>query len=1158
MNSMSLSTDLAAGADLGSLGRIIVVDDEKELLHAIVDSLSDVGYDVVGFESASQALAQIDDQIFDILISDMIMPEMTGIDLIQKALAIDSELIALLMTGQASIETAVDAMRRGAFDYVIKPFKLRSLLATLDRAIAQRRIRLENVQLHQTVAIYELGLALSHGADSGTVLAKIADAALAQCDADEVSILLPYRESDEFYVAESRGAGRASLRGQRVPRDRGICGKVARELHPLVTHGPADDERVEGIRPRHDIYHSVSSPMLSSGKLVGILNVNATRRKRPFSLGQLKGLGILVTVAATIIEDTLLRKRLAGAEAKFAELIEAAPDAIVAVNLDSNIIFINKQTENLFGYKSEELNGKPIEILIPSEYRKGHVRTRNNYLQVPTQRTSGFLDNLYGLRKDGSRFPADVKLSPLNTDEGTIVVSSIRDITERQTMIDQLKRATVELAEAKAQVERERDQLEARVAQRTQELARAKEEAEVANSAKSAFLATMSHEIRTPMNGVIGMVDVLHQTSLRSYQVEMVELIQESATSLLGIIDDVLDFSKIEAGKLDISHEPFDIAAVVEGVCTMLNRLADKKGVELTVFADPDLPSQVLGDGQRLRQVLVNLANNAIKFSSKVEWPGRVAVRAMLAERSPELATVDFQVIDNGIGMDDEVQARLFRPFTQADSSTSRHYGGTGLGLAICRQLAELMGGNISVQSSLGHGSAFTVRLPFSTVRLPFSAISRETAVAPPAADVVGLSCLVIGGPDGLAPDLTTYLAHAGAQVQTLPDLVAAQRWIRSDLSGPWVWVIDFDKTHPTVEELTATIGLCPAIDVRLLAIVTERGTRRKPRDKGAGIVTVDGNALCRQTFLRAVAIAAGRKMLEPDAPSLVAHRNGEAIAPQTREEALSNGRLVLVAEDNETNQKVILQQLALLGYVADVAGNGQAAFERWQLGDYSLLLTDVHMPQMDGYELTAAIRAEENEASRIPIIALTANALTGEVERCLAAGMDDYLSKPARLEDLQTVLNDWLPPPDTDAPGGCTALAEAAREAPEPAPVRAQAPVDVSVLENLIGSDPVMVTEFLEDFRRNAAAIAKELHAAWTSNDITAVGAAAHKLKSSARSIGALSLGEICADLEQQAKKEQIETVAGLLPPFDAALTTVNEYLNSRHARDEAERGNE
>ncbi len=724
----------------------------------------------------------------------------------------------------------------------------------------------------------------------------------------------------------------------------------------------------------------------------------------------------------------------------------------------------------------------------------------------------------------------------------------IKDINERK-----LAEATVRYLN---------EDLENKVAARTADLGLARQAAEEANRAKSAFLAAMSHEIRTPMNGVIGMVDVLHQSSLKGYQVEMVDLIRESAYSLLSIIEDILDFSKIEAGKLELENEPMSVVGMVEKVCTMLDHLAEKKTVELTLFTDPAIPAEVLGDAGRLRQVLTNLVNNAIKFSGSREQPGLVSVQAVLADdckdtggttswmeeveqcmeqrsgvprathgavagRSPDRVVVEIRIADNGIGMDEETLSGLFTSFTQADASTTRRFGGTGLGLAIAHHLVELMGGEIAVQSTPGKGSIFTVRLPF----VPLPAKAEADAAESP---VAGLSCLVVGDSQGLADNVAaTYLAHGGATVERVPDLAAAQERGGARSPGLWVWVLDAAGVPPPLDELRAIARTRPEQDIRF--VVIERGQRRKPRLENADVVLVDGNVLTRWTLFKAVAIAAGRAQEEKAMP--LTGKTEAAFSPPLRATALRQGRLILVTEDNETNQKVILRQLALLGFAADVADDGRQALERWQSGDYALLLTDLHMPEMDGYELTTAIRAEEKGSRHIPIVALTANALKGEAEHCHAVGMDDYLSKPVQLVQLKAMLEKWLPAAVEPSPGS---------PAISPTQAMVSEPVDVNVLKALVGDDPAVISEFLHDFRSSAAQIAAELKIAYAAGQAAQVGALAHKLKSSARSVGALALGELCAEIEQAGKADQSKVLVALLLRFEVEITVVDEYLDS------------
>ncbi len=640
----------------------------------------------------------------------------------------------------------------------------------------------------------------------------------------------------------------------------------------------------------------------------------------------------------------------------------------------------------------------------------------------------------------------------------------------------------------------------------------------------------MSHEIRTPMNGVIGMLDVLHQTSLKGPQVEMVELIRESGLLLLSIINDILDYSKIEAGRLDIERIPLRIEQVVERVCVILDRMAEKAGVELALFVDPAFPAEVLGDPGRLRQVLVNLINNAIKFSVEQSRRARVTVRAVLAGRDTQQITLGIRVSDTGIGMDAATVSRLFRPFTQADASTTRRFRGTGLGLAIAHDLLQLMGGQITVQSAVGEGSTFALHVPFA--RVPY-----EKHAAPPKSIIAGLVCVVVGEPDGLGDDLAVYLRHAGATVFRESNLERAQQ--PSGIApGPSVWVIDTGDECPSAEELRSMAGLPPQAHARIVMVAVERGKRRIPRRIAPDVIMVDGNVLRRETFLTAVAAAAGRVALEPA-------RGEEKQDPAqrvmlSRDEALRTGCLILVVEDNETNQKVILAQLRAFGLTADVVSNGREALERWESTSYGLLLTDLHMPQMDGYELTTAIRTRESAAQRVPIVALTANALQGEADRCREVGMDDYLSKPVALADLKATLDKWLP----SASLGARLNETTDRASAWPAAVAM--PADINVLKALVGGDEETMRKLLREFTASTDGVAAAMRAACAAGQPAAARAAAHKLKSSARAIGALVLSELCVDMERAGGAGDMEMLATKLPLFENEISLVNTYLRS------------
>ncbi len=794
--------------------------------------------------------------------------------------------------------------------------------------------------------------------------------------------------------------------------------------------------------------------------------------------------------ALVLIQDITARK---AAEAQRDRFFNLPVDMICIAGMDGRFKRLNPAFSATLGWTIEELLARPfIDFVHPDDRVKTMAEVEKLGFGIPTLS----FENRYQC-KDGSWRWLSWMTQPF-PEEG-LLYATARDVTENKLAEEVGQRLTTELEHAKR-------------------------DAEQANLAKSQFLATMSHEIRTPMNGVIGMVDVLHQTSLRGYQVEMVDLIRESAYSLLAIIEDILDFSKIEAGRLEIDNTPIEVAAVVKATCGMLVHVAARKRVELTLFVDPQIPVALLGDAMRLRQVLVNLASNAIKFSSSDERQGRVSVRALLFEQESEQVTVEFRVTDNGIGMSDTILSKLFTPFTQADASTTRQYGGTGLGLTIARHLVGLMGGEIIVESEPGQGSTFCARIPMQRTQ-------QEHAQPEEASPVAGLHCIVVGGAQGMADDMASYLAHAGADVRREQDLASARAAADARPLGSTVWVVDTQGQAPPPEELRAAARP----DAGDCILMIGRGQQRRPRTVAPDLVTIDGDALTRRTFLNTVALAAGRMDLDA---TLISVGKGESeFHPPDRSQAARTGKLILVAEDNETNQQVILRQLAVLGFAADIVSDGREALERWELGSYALVLTDLHMPRMDGYDLTRAIRLGEAGRPRIPIIALTANALCGEADRCRAAGMDDYLSKPAPLSELKAALEKWLPASGDTQPRQ-QALPEATADS--------EVPIDPGVLAGLVGDDPAAQQRILDIFRGSLPATAAELRNACKDGDARRAGAAAHKLKSSARSIGALRLGNLCTELETVSRDGDAAKVAELLSRFEAEVIAVQAHLDA------------
>ncbi|MBP9928380.1 MAG: PAS domain-containing protein [Rhodoferax sp.] len=778
------------------------------------------------------------------------------------------------------------------------------------------------------------------------------------------------------------------------------------------------------------------------------------------------------------------------------------------------IVFVNNAFARLTGYTQAEVIGRSPGLLDgpltdPAELtrmRSAVARFEPVHIEVVKY------------TKPGRPSPVEIDLTPVAADgQGfTHYVSVIRDIRER-------RRAEEALREMNSG-------LEERVLHRTLELERARALAEQANRAKSSFLATMSHEIRTPMNGVIGMIDVLEQSHLRANQLEMVKTARESAYALLAIVDDVLDFSKIEAGQFEIESVPMEIEAVVEGVCDALRHLSEGNGVELRLYADPRLPPRMLGDAGRLRQVLMNLVGNAVKFSSGQSRPGSVSLRALRVADGVGADSLALVVTDNGIGMDSGTLSRLFSPFSQADASTTRRFGGTGLGLSISQRLVAMMDGEITASSRPNEGSTFTVRLPMPLP--PADAATSQTTVAQALA---GLRCLVLGA-SRHAADLADYLAHAGSAVRLMPSLAEMPGFVRQVGQGCCVVVV-----ADALEDIDAVLAACRAVGLEcpattLAFVVIESGRRHRPRRQKPDQVGLDGKCLHRAVFLHSVALAAG---IEPAGQAVAVAAQIDAPAPAPEPTRRSGAEpLILVAEDNAINQQVLAKQLAVLGYRAQMVGNGVEALACWRRGGHALLLTDLHMPEMDGYTLAATVRAEEAAGPRLPIVALTANALRDEEVRCRQAGMDGYLTKPVRLAQLKAAIECWLRP----------ASPQARQAAPDGPAAFIPAPADLDVLAELVGDDPQDIREVLMAFRANTARSSLELAHAHAGGDVQAVADIAHKLKSAARAIGAAALGQICADIEKTATSSPRGAALGvLMAAFDGELRALHRFLDAR-----------
>ena len=803
-------------------------------------------------------------------------------------------------------------------------------------------------------------------------------------------------------------------------------------------------------------------------------------------------------------ERKLAEKEIARQSKYFQALIENSPTAVVMLDNDQKITHCNPAFEDLYGYRGEEIAGRDIDGLISTDDTKKEAAAltqsvMNKRVEIISKRK----------RSDGTLVDVEIFGVPIFIgEERSGALAIYHDIST---------------------------------------LVKSRQVAEEANRAKSEFLANMSHEIRTPMNGVIGMLDIALDTELSKEQTEYLSIALQSAEALLTLLNDILDYSKIEAKKLEFEMIEFDLRTAVEGVAYTIANRAEAKGLELAALIPPAIPTRLIGDPSRLRQILVNLAGNAIKFTEH----GEVILHVESAKEGDQTAQIKFSVTDTGIGIKKDRLDAIFERFTQADGSTTREFGGTGLGLAISQHLVEGMGGTLSVESEYGKGSVFSFTLEFE------KQAQKEGEAETLITDLDGLKILVIDDNTTNRMILLKMIEGFGANGKAVSSgeeglnalKEAREKGVLYDLV-----LLDMQMPGMDGEQTARAIFSDPrkkTLSVVVLTSMGKRGDAKRLETLGcAGYLLKPIKQ--RMLFEALVAI-----MNEKKAKPLGA---GRLVTRHTVNEQTKYEKAILLVEDNSVNQKVAVALLTKAGHTVDIANDGQEALNKMEGKDYGLLLMDVQMPIMDGLEASRRIRlSEEGGQQHVPIIAMTAHAMQGDRERCLEAGMDDYITKPLDKRSLFAAIDRWMniekeedadilpvsPFTDTEEIETKIVAEKTTRSQPTTGSrTKNILPVNIDEALPRFDNDRAFFDEMAQEFLNHLPQRIEEMQSSLQRVDATSLSRAAHNLKGVAATFSATHLTELAATLEEESGGGEFYQAETLISQIDQEANKVIDFF--------------
>ncbi len=968
-------------------------------------------------------------------------------------------------------------------------------VALLETFADQAVIAIENVRLFQELkartqdltrsvgelqALGEVSQAVSSTLDLETVLATIVSRAV-QLSGSHGGVVYEFDEGAQRFHARATHQVTAehleALRAAPIRLGEGAIGHAGVIREAVQVADIEDEQQLVAPQAREHLIRQgmrslLAMPLIREGRLLG--GIVITRREiGAFSPAVVATLQTFASQSVLAFQNARLFREIQSQKQYSDMLVETSPVAIATMDLGGAVVGWNPGAERLFGYTQAEALGRRMEDLVATPETREEVRANirqtldGEWIQAITRRA----------RKDGSVVDVEISSMPVVVQGAKVgMIGIYHDITE---------------------------------------LLRARRDAEAANEAKSAFLATMSHEIRTPMNAVIGMSGLLLNTPLTDEQREYAEIVRQSGDTLLTVINDILDFSKIEAGRLELESQPFDLRECVESALDLVATRAAEKSLDLAYLIGEGTPTGVVGDVTRLRQVLLNLLSNAVKFTEAGEVV--LSVTAHPRDGGAGLHDLTISVRDTGIGIPADRVGRLFQSFSQVDASTTRRYGGTGLGLAISQRLTEMMGGRISVTSEVGVGSEFRFTIPVATAEAPVPTRRDLSGVQ---ASLRGKRVLVVDDNATNRRILTSHLDTWGMVARATQSPGEALGWIRAG-EGFDAGILDMHMPEMDGVALAQAIRERPAGTTLPLILFTSLG-RREARAEEAGFAAYLNKPIKpSQLFDALITVLA-------EQPVHVAQR-GPARSDLDPEMASRHPLRILLAEDNVVNQKVALRLLGQMGYRADVAANGLEAIDAVERQTYDVVLMDVQMPELDGFEASREINRRWPGERRPRIVAMTANAMEGDRELCMAAGMDDYVAKPIRVEELVAALGRCRPRGEAGARG-------ASEHGGGGAPEAAGGVIDRAAFDRLTATmDGAFVAELIDTFIADARQLISALRKALTEADRDGFRRAAHSLKSTSESLGALGLATLARELEILGQKgglnevgDRIERVAG------------------------------